>query len=171
MIFSYCCDIGSNVSFAFLILFIWIIYLLFLMNLAKDLIILFIFSNNIISLNWFCFNFRKGEVSILLMSFWALLLPLFWGFGALFILPFAIHVYSKLSCLFQFFFSLREASVTINFPLELLLLNPIDFGKLVFLLASKYFLIPFLISSLTHWFLVACWLVSICLCLSHIPLL
>ena len=44
MIFSYCCDIGSNVSIAFLILFIWVIYLLFLMNLAKDLIILFIFS-------------------------------------------------------------------------------------------------------------------------------
>ena len=82
MIFSYCCDIGSNVSFAFLILFIWIIYLLFSMNLAKDLIILFIFSNNIISLNWFCFNFRKGEVSILLMSSIIFIIAFILRFGA-----------------------------------------------------------------------------------------
>lgn len=61
MIFSYCCDIDSNLSLHFLFCLL-VIYLLFSMNLAKDFIILFFLFFKKISFHLIdIFYFRKGE--------------------------------------------------------------------------------------------------------------
>lgn len=140
---------------------------LFLLMGLTHLSIMFVFSKDqlLVSLTFSIFFFEslKNVSFSHLFSLWSFIVPSFYPFGVLFVLPFLFPTGVKLDCLFGILFVswsiplLRWTSL-----LKILLLHAIDFGILYF-----YFHLSENIYWLLFWFLtqpiacsVACCLIS-----------
>ena len=101
--------------------------------------LIFMISFLLLSLGFVCFSFYNS------IRWWVKLL--IWDFSSF----------------------LRKACITMNFSLSTAFAASHRFWIVVSSLSffSRYFLISFFVSSLTHWFLVACYLVSILSIFSH----
>ena len=110
---------------SFLILFIWILSVFFLVNLARSLSVLFIFKKKtsrkkrncswFIDLFYFLISILFISSLIFVISFLLLLLGLFF---LLFLIILIIKLGDSLSCLLEIFLLLKKACITTNFLLR-----------------------------------------------------